>query len=335
MLRGLADVGRPARLRVGHDGSGAHPAWFLKWVRVARLAEGEGGGGGEEEEAAAALFPADLWLPDGRARDGSGSNVGSWVELRAGDALPPDDSEDDDADSDSNSSTVIAPPPSGKEQLVDDPPPLDAIPAAWDPAAAAATAARSRALALAASRGAQPGYKVTFLTGRGLGAGTGARVFFELVGERGSTGVAFVDGGACHPAGAAAAAAAAAAAPSPLASCGCVAGGSGSEFGRGGVASLLFPRLPCVGALRQLRVGTDGRGAFPAWHLRRVEAVHVATGARWAFDCHAWVDARCGYQRVLGAARVADEGGGAAVAGTAAAATTTTAAVAASTMAVL
>jgi hypothetical protein len=119
-------------------------------------------------------------------------------------------------------------------------------------------------------RSGQPGYKVVFKTSSMLGAGTAARVFFELVGEQGSSGIAYVGRGE---------------------------GGGG--FDRGGISSLLFPRLPHIGSLRQLRVGTDGSGLFAPWHLRRVEVVHVASGDRWVFDAHAWIDQRCDYQRIL------------------------------------
>jgi hypothetical protein len=122
---------------------------------------------------------------------------------------------------------------------------------------------------------------VTFWTSSVLGAGTGARVFFEAVGERGSTGVVYID------------------AVSTGVGCGCGRGGSG--FGRGGVASVLFPRLPAVGELRQLRVGTDGGGPLALWHLRRAEVEHAPSGARWGFDCHAWIDRRCDFQRILSA----------------------------------
>ena len=32
---------------------------------------------------------------------------------------------------------------------------------------------------------------------------------------------------------------------------------------------------------------------------RRVEVVHNATGRRWDFGCHGWIDADCGFQRTL------------------------------------
>jgi len=123
-------------------------------------------------------------------------------------------------------------------------------------------------------------------------------VYFELIGEGGSSGIVYVDGsrGSDTPTSAGIITSTSGGA------CGC-----GGAFDRGGVASLLFPWVPCLGALRQLRVGTDGHGAFAPWHIRRAEAVHVATGQRWVFDCNAWIDRRCDFQRILTAVRGADD----------------------------
>jgi hypothetical protein len=72
-----------------------------------------------------------------------------------------------------------------------------------------------------------------------------------------------------------------------------------AQFSRGHHASFLYPRLPFLGQLHQLRVGTDGSGLFAGWHLRRVEVTHVHTGHRWLFECHGWLDKRNNYQRLL------------------------------------
>lgn len=80
--------------------------------------------------------------------------------------------------------------------------------------------------------------------------------------------------------------------------------GPQGQFSRGCKASFLFPRLPYVGALHQLRVGTDGRGLFAAWHLRQVEVVHVHTGQRWLFDCNEWLDRHNVWQVLLPAISV-------------------------------
>ncbi|KAF6255158.1 Lipase/lipooxygenase [Scenedesmus sp. NREL 46B-D3] len=114
----------------------------------------------------------------------------------------------------------------------------------------------------------QPGYTVTFTTSNILGAGTAARVFFELIGEHGSSGVVY-------------------------------ATSQPKQFLRGATASFLYPRLPHLGQLQQLRVGCDGSGMFAPWHLRLVEVVHVHSGQRWQFDCHDWIDKKCMWQRVL------------------------------------
>ncbi|KAI8463909.1 MAG: Lipase/lipooxygenase [Monoraphidium minutum] len=250
VLRSLADVGRLTHVTVGHDASGHCSAWQLAWLRVTNLATGE-----------SALFPGPLWLDPARA-GGCG-----WARLEAGAG---------------GGAPAEAPWSSGA-----------AIPAFWggdgperpgpSPRAAEPGAARPKPwlLAAGAARAGACGYKVTFRTSQGLGAGTGSRVFFELIGEGGSSGIVYVGGGRGGACG----------------------GGGGGSFERGGVASLLFPRLPHVGPLRQLRVGTDGAGLFAPWHLRRVEVVHVASGDAWLFDAHAWVDRRCGFQRILPPAR--------------------------------
>lgn len=128
-----------------------------------------------------------------------------------------------------------------------------------------------------------PGYRLTLFTSSAWGAGTGSRVFFELLGDSGSSGVVYLDNASRGGA---------------LVDCGCGGGG----FGRGGVASALFPRMPHLGALRSCRVGTDGRGPWAAWRLRRVEVVHVTSGDAWSFECGAWIDRRCDFQRILAAA---------------------------------
>lgn len=115
--------------------------------------------------------------------------------------------------------------------------------------------------------------QVTFTTSNIWCAGTSARIFFELIGEHGSSGVVLTPR-------------------------------QGGQHVRGGVAASLWPRLPYLGALRQLRVGCDGSGLFAAWHLEQVEVVHVQSGQRWLFDCHDWIDGRCGWQRLLPALAV-------------------------------
>lgn len=80
--------------------------------------------------------------------------------------------------------------------------------------------------------------------------------------------------------------------------------GPRSQFSRACKASFLYPRLPYVGQLHQLRVGTDGSGLFAAWHLRQVEVMHVHTGQRWLFDCNEWLDRRNTWQLLLPAINV-------------------------------
>ena len=76
---------------------------------------------------------------------------------------------------------------------------------------------------------ASPGYRLVFHTSPFCVAGTRARVSFELVGDRGATGAVPLPGGAPH-------------------------------FRRGRADAFTLPLLPSVGALRALRVATDGGG---------------------------------------------------------------------------
>lgn len=71
------------------------------------------------------------------------------------------------------------------------------------------------------------------------------------------------------------------------------------QFSRGHEDTFLYPRLPYLGQLYQLRIGNDGSGMFAAWHLTRVEVVHVHSGQSWVFDCHDWIDRRCCWQKLL------------------------------------
>ncbi len=79
-----------------------------------------------------------------------------------------------------------------------------------------------------------------------------AQVFFELIGERGRSGAVVL----------------AAAAP--------------AAFRPGGADAFTFPLLAPRGDLTWLRVGTDGAGLLPGWHLRRAPARPPARRARAA-----------------------------------------------------
>jgi hypothetical protein len=61
----------------------------------------------------------------------------------------------------------------------------------------------------------------------------------------------------------------------------------------------VYPALPYLGELQQLRVGTSGEGMFADWHLKLAEVTHIATGKTWRFACSSWLDKQCGWQRVL------------------------------------
>lgn len=69
--------------------------------------------------------------------------------------------------------------------------------------------------------------------------------------------------------------------------------------GRGTARVFIYPRLPFLGDIKELRVGLDGSGVFPGWHLRVAEVEHIKSGATWRFHCHGWIDKRGGWQRVL------------------------------------
>ena len=118
----------------------------------------------------------------------------------------------------------------------------------------------------------QPGYRITFNTSNVVMGGTSAPVFFELIGENGSSGTVLTK-----------------AAP--------------GQFSRGSADTFVYPRLPFLGEMVQLRVGTTGEGMFATWHLRTVECVHIASGDRWVFSCHNWIDKKVGWCRVLPAVR--------------------------------
>lgn len=113
-----------------------------------------------------------------------------------------------------------------------------------------------------------PGYRVVFHTSRMCGSGTKARVHFELTGAGGSSGV-------LHPAG------------------------TTKSFGAGRVDIFEFPHLGALGELQSARVGTDGSGFFPAWHLQLLVVTHLPTGRVWQFSCFNWIDKKVNYSRWL------------------------------------
>jgi hypothetical protein len=131
--------------------------WCLAWVRVINLTSG-----------AKALFPGNsLWL------DATRKDCQNWAKLAAG----PDD-----------------PNLSFKQQQQQQQPSL--LPGQLGPrsgpvfggeSAAGGSGSRFKGW-LHRGKGVQPGYNVTFVTSNIWGAGTGSKVFFELVGEHGSSG---------------------------------------------------------------------------------------------------------------------------------------------------
>eukprot|EP00775_Hariotina_reticulata_P013432 gene13432-13560_t len=248
VLRGLVDVGPLAYLNIGHDGSGSHPAWHLSWVKVINLTT-----------AARAVFTCNAWMDPSRA-----DSDDSWVKL------PADfDVQGSVAHTGSMGSTT-----GGQQlQLSRDPHRAHGDCSVLssqqvDASTAAAPSGFKLKRWLHVSRSGQPGYKLTIVTSNIWGAGTASRVFMELIGELGSSGIMFLTA-------------------------------QQGQFSRGHEDTLLYPRLPYLGQLHQLRIGTDGSGMFAAWHLTRVEVVHVQSGHSWLFDCHDWIDRRCSWQKLL------------------------------------
>ncbi|WIA17082.1 hypothetical protein OEZ85_013981 [Tetradesmus obliquus] len=204
ILRGLPDVGALTHLLIGHDGSGTHPAWHLAWVRVVNLATGD-----------RALFTANTWL------DATLPGSNTWMQLPA----TPDTS---------------AAAGGAAEQQQQQPGQLGGrggLFGAREDAAAAGAMKLTKAW-LHTSKLGQPGYTVVFTTSNIMGAGTAARVFFELIGEHGSSGVVY-------------------------------ATSQPGQFSRGHTDSFLYPRLPYLGQLHQLRVVTGaGMMAVPRAYLQ-------------------------------------------------------------------
>jgi hypothetical protein len=54
-------------------------------------------------------------------------------------------------------------------------------------------------------------------------------------------------------------------------------------FGVGRVDIFEYPQLAALGELQSARVGSDGSGFFPAWHLQLVVVTHLPTGRAWHF----------------------------------------------------
>eukprot|EP00775_Hariotina_reticulata_P013433 gene13433-13561_t len=104
-------------------------------------------------------------------------------------------------------------------------------------------------------------YQVTIRTSDVRGGGTDAQVHIELLDAAGSTsGVKEL----------------AAAGP--------------EAFKRGKVDTFKLSCQP-LGELMQLRVGHDGTGAHPAWHLLQVEVTDTSSGRTWYFEANCWLDA--------------------------------------------
>ncbi|KXZ51726.1 hypothetical protein GPECTOR_11g173 [Gonium pectorale] len=229
-LRNLQDTGDIRQIEIGHDDSGPGSAWFLSWVRVTNMMTG-----------ASAFFVCDSWLAKNKG-DGFTKRLLTAVTQ----AAPLAANAGMLADGTATAHVVVSP--------RDERDPLDTR-----------GAALTRKLAGGVG---PPGYSVEFLTSNMCMAGTGAGVYFELIGEYGSSGTVAIQG-------------------------------TPEQFCRGSSDTFIYPRLPFLGELLQLRVGTTGAGCFASWHLRQVVVEHIPTRQRYVFNCHNWVDKKVNYQRVL------------------------------------
>lgn len=303
--------------------------WCLAWVRVTNLTSG-----------AKALFTGNLWLDANR----QGSQGQNWVKLPAG---PDEEPQSLRQQQQQQQAQVLLPGQLGPRSC-----PMfgtgQEVQQQQGPGGS-----RLKGLLHGGRPHVQPGYNVTFVTSNIMWAGTSSKVFFELIGEHGSSGarppqpwkctcthstltctscasVAQLEAVSWHRSAALLAAstsrsvvacpACAAVANCPVnpLSVSCLlafglarvpfglaagvvypSGPRSSQFSRGVKVSFLYPRLPYVGKLHQLRVGTDGSGLFAAWHLHRVEVAHVHTGESWLFECNAWLDRRNTWQLLL------------------------------------
>lgn len=84
-----------------------------------------------------------------------------------------------------------------------------------------------------------------------------------------------------------------------------VPGPDQADYVKHSIIKLLYPHLPSLGELTSLRVGfKPPAGLLPSsWRLGSVEALHIPTGRRWQFYCLGWIDKKCGYEVTLAATR--------------------------------
>ncbi|GLC54185.1 hypothetical protein PLESTB_000832700 [Pleodorina starrii] len=232
-LRGLQDTGDIRQIDIGHDDSGAGSAWFMSWARVTNLTTG-----------ASAYFLCDSWLAKNKG-DGFTRRL-----LTAMNHLGP---------TQANAGTLADGTATAHVALVS---PRDD--AGWTAAVASGLARKLGQ----GGMGGGSGYKITLHTSNVCCAGTGAGVFFELIGEYGSSGTVMISA-------------------------------TPQQFSRGSSDTFIYPRLPFLGQLLQLRLGTTGAGVFATWHLRAAEVTHLPSGERYFFNCHNWIDKKVNWQRVL------------------------------------
>ena len=223
------------QLEVDIDTKGMSPSWHLHEIRVTNMTSGEVG-----------IFTCDQWLSNSEA-DKKTSRLLDNSNMQA---APPGGPQMNTGDV-GGRRDQSSPPPAYPGQV---------------------PFTQSLIRKMGGSVG-QPGYEITFHTSNLIMAGTSAPVFFELIGDVGSSGTV-------------------------------TAKQTQGQFSRGCSDTFVYPRLPFLGELRQVRVGTTGEGAYPTWHLRNVEVYHEGTQSKFVFDCHNWIDKKCGFARVLVANRI-------------------------------
>eukprot|EP00878_Enallax_costatus_P043853 GHUV01051949.1.p1 GENE.GHUV01051949.1~~GHUV01051949.1.p1 ORF type:complete len:660 (+),score=218.20 GHUV01051949.1:276-2255(+) len=113
-------------------------------------------------------------------------------------------------------------------------------------------------------RRTQADYKVVTRTSDIVGGGTDAAVYIELIGSNGSTsGLQHLQPTGPH------------------------------TFDQGRVDEFRI-RCEALGDLAQLRIGHDGTGSHPAWHIQQVEVTDMSSSRTWYFEADCWLAASHG-----------------------------------------
>ena len=271
----------PLLPQVRHDGTGRTSGWHLAWVRARNLTTG-----------AVAMFQCGRWV-DRRQHDDP-PTVAVVV------ALPPDQAAAAGGQLSAKDRHLL---PGGTGGGIK----------AYTTAATAAQAPvpqqglRREAelegswgeVGVAETQGpptGAAGYRVVFHTSRMCGSGTKARVHFELTGSRGSSGVLHPVGTSKsfgsgrmdvfdYPVSAVFRWAAGPCKHQPMQQLPCLPACHVTLPSHAPSRPHPVQALPFLGELQSARVGTNGSGFFPAWHLQLVVVTHLPTGRVWQFRC--------------------------------------------------